>query len=163
MTTTATTKTKVTVAPLPADALLQRYATRDDCYTDCYVADVQADDLAACIRAFYCTPLFRAERLILGIVGKGSTDADVAALAAGEADHYAAWCVEDRTDQQILMCDFAGYTRSWLYHAGDKLFFGSAVTPAEPGADLGFVVNALMPFHKLYSRGLLGSAARRLA
>ncbi len=153
----------LTLAPLPDDALLQRYAVRDDCYTDCYVADVAAPDLAACIRAFYTTPLFRAERLILGFAGHASTDADVEALANGNADTYAAWRVEDRTDDQILLCDVAGRTRSWLFHQPGRFYFGSAVTPPAPDAPLGWLFTALLPFHKVYSRGLLGSAARRLA
>ncbi|MEY1556202.1 hypothetical protein AB3Y40_11260 [Yoonia sp. R2331] len=153
----------LTTAPLPDDAFLHRYAERDDCYADCYMTDAQAPDLATCIRAFYTTPLFRAERLILGVVGMSSTDADVDALAAGTADTFAAWRVEDRADHQILLSDKRGYTRSWLYHQPGCLFFGSAVTPPEPDAPLGVMVNALMPFHKVYSRGLLGSAARRLA
>ncbi len=148
--------------PLPADALLQRYAQRDDCYTDCYEVDTTAADLAACISAFYTTPLFRAERLILGFAGHASTDADVAALATGQADTYAAWRVEDRTADQILLCDVAGRTRSWLHHTPGKFYFGSAVTPPTPGAPLGGLFTALLPFHKVYSRGLLASAARRL-
>ncbi len=154
---------RLTKVPLPDHALLQRYARRDDCYTDCFVAPVAAVDLAACITAFYTTPLFRAERLILGIVGHGSTDADVAALAAGQADRYAAWRVEDRTADQILLCDVAGRTRSWLMHEPGQFYFGSAVTPPAPNQSLGWLFTTLLPFHKVYSQGLLGSAARRLA
>ena len=42
------------------------------------------------------------------------------------------------------------------------LFFGSAVLPRRRGG-LGWQFSALLAFHKLYSRVLLGSAARRLA
>ena len=50
---------------------------------------------------------------------------------------------------------------------GTRLFFGSAVVPArDPSTDrtsLGFVFKALLGFHELYSRVLLGAARLRLS
>jgi hypothetical protein len=72
------------------------------------------------------------------------------------------------------MCDYQGRTRSWLMSAaapdGDatrtRLYFGSAVVPAlNPRSgrnEMGFVFRALLGFHKIYSRVLLGAAATRL-
>ena len=150
----------VTKQALPDDALLQRYAQRGDCYTDCYVAPAEAP-LPAFISAFYTTPLFRAERLILRLAGHPSTDADVAALAAGAA-RFAAWTVEDRVTDQILLCDASGRTRSWLMARQGQVHFGSAVTPGQSGDGLGVLFRLLLPFHKLYARALLRAAVRRL-
>ncbi len=156
--------TKVTALPLPSDSLMQTYAARDDCFTDCYGAMIGPDrGLAECIRAFYKTPLFRAERAVLRLAGRGGTDADVDALADATSDRYAAWTVEGRTGDQILLCDAAGWTRSWLCVQDRTLLFSSAVIPRKPGTDLGRLFHMLLPLHHLYARGLLRSAARQLA
>jgi hypothetical protein len=144
---------------LPQHALLQRYTADPSNYTDCYVKDVaDSVSLTEFITAFYTTPLFRAERFVLKVaVRRPSTDHDVIALAKGEVTKFAAWTVEDREDDQILLCDMSGHTRSWFMvqpiDTGTRLYFGSAVTPAT-----GIMVKALMPLHKLYAQGLLGSA-----
>jgi hypothetical protein len=126
------------------------------------------------VAAFYTTWLFRLERWILRLaVARPSTDEEAHELARGERDSFAAWSVEARAPDQILMCDFAGRTRSWLMVAaiegspGTRLYFGSVVVPildpktGERG--LGPVHGPLIGFHKAYSRLLLGAAARRLA
>lgn len=123
--------------------------------------------------AFYTTWLFRLERWILRLaVARPSTDEEAHELARGERDSFAAWSVEARAPDQILMCDFAGRTRSWLMvvaiegSPGTRLYFGSVVVPirdpktGEPS--LGPVHGPLIGFHKAYSRLLLGAAARRL-
>lgn len=159
----------VTPALLPDGALLERYKLRSDCYTDCFSTIVPgAVALPGFISAFYKTPLFRVERFILKIAAKRpSTDADVARLAASETSRFAAWDVEDRVADQILLKDMVGRTRSWLMVRptpdGTELFFGSAVTPPKEGEGLGFGFNALLGFHKLYSNALLSSARRALA
>ena len=67
------------------------------------------------VQAFYKSWLFRLERLILRwAVKKPSSDVDVDRLARGEAQVFAAWTVEDREQNQLLLCDFRGTTRSWL-------------------------------------------------
>lgn len=153
---------------LPQDALLQTYAQRADCYTDCYTALVDRSvDLEQLLNAFYKTPLFRSERLILSTVFKSpSTDADLAAMARGETKTFAAWRVEGREATEILLCDRSGRTRSWLKvesEAGKtRLLFGSAVTPKHPGEGLGWLFNGLLPFHKVYARSLLRAAAQAL-
>ncbi|MEO9863866.1 MAG: hypothetical protein ABJO29_11310 [Yoonia sp.] len=145
--------------PLPADALLQRYTADPKNYTDCYVKDIAGHvSLSDFITAFYTTPLFRAERLILKYaVRRPSTDEDVHAVAHGDTQEFAAWTVEDRTEDQVLLCDMAGHTRSWFMvspiDGGTRLHFGSAVTPGD-----GVVVRAITPLHKLYARSLLRGA-----
>jgi hypothetical protein len=144
---------------LPANALLQRYTTDPKNYTDCYVKDVLGNvSLPEFITAFYTTPLFRAERLILKVgVRKPSTDADVTAVAHGDTKTFAVWDVEDRTDDQALLCDMAGSTRSWFMVApidgGTRLYFGSAVTPGNR-----LMIRALTPLHQIYARALLRGA-----
>lgn len=158
---------------LPDHALHQQYA-RAGAYTDCYSVDISRRvTLAEFIEAFYTTPLFRLERLILQIaVARPSSDAEARQLATGITDRFAAWFVEARKDDQVLLSDYRYRTRSWfMVEAGQRtvqtrLFFGSVVVPApNPSsgpASLGPVVTALLGFHKLYSRALLFAASRRL-
>ena len=142
---------------LPENALLRRYAQDPLNYTDCYAKDVAGTvTLSDFIGAFYTTRLFRAERFILKIAArKPSTDADARAVATGDAKTFAVWKVEDRTNNQALLCDMAGHTRTWFMVMampnGTRLYFGSAVTPN------GLLARVLTPMHRLYSRGLLGS------
>ena len=105
----------VTAEPMPDQALLSRYREKK-AFTDCYIVDVpQPVSLAQYVEAFYTTPLFRLERFVLTFaVAKSSSDADARVMARGESAKFAAWTVEDRTDDQILLCDFLGKTRSWL-------------------------------------------------
>lgn len=150
---------------LPKDALLARYL--DVGHTDCYYADVSGDvTFEAYLNAFYTSWLFKVERVILRLVKRPSTDAEAAELAAGTRVQFAAWDVEDRSTDQLLMCDMAGQTRSWLrstqVDSGTRLFFGSAVVPDKKSGKLGWLFHALMGFHKLYSVMLLKAAVRNL-
>jgi hypothetical protein len=160
-------------AALPEGALLARY--RDEgAYTDCYVLDVDGAFLQAdYVRAFYTSWLFKIERFILTwAVAKPSTDAEAEALAAGHREAFAAWTVEGRTADQLLMCDFQHRTRSWLkaelLGGGEstRLYFGSAVVPLHPDGRkdraLGVAFHLLLGFHKLYSRALLRAARANL-
>jgi len=155
---------------LPEHALLQRYR-ESGAYTDCYVADIDREvSQADYVRAFYTTLPFRTERLILKwAISKPSTDKEADLLAEGRADKFAAWYVEAREGDQILLSDFREQTRSWLMtdtaDGGTWLYFGSAVVKevdTETGeARIGKSYSLLMGFHRLYSRILL-SAARRI-
>lgn len=141
-------------------------------YADCYSTETTARiSFADYLLAFYTTPLFKLERLILLLVRKPSTDEEARQLADGKRDAFAAWTVEARAEDQILMCDFAGSTRSWLMVApmevGTRLYFGSVVVPHRVSKDgtpsLGFFFNALLGFHKIYSVLLLYSARRKIS
>lgn len=162
--------------PLPADALLNLYSD-SGAYADCYVTDVtRTVSHAEYVEAFYTTAVFKLERLILKwFVARPSTDDEVRQLAAGNRNTFAAWTVEARAADQLLLGDFSGRTKSWLMVAtlpgaessGTQLYFGSAVVPARKSgrgrAGLGLVFTALLGFHKLYSRILLWSAAARIS
>ncbi|MEN9564594.1 MAG: hypothetical protein RIR73_2838 [Chloroflexota bacterium] len=162
----------ITKAPAPSNALIQKYISMPGAYTDSYQTDLPAQiSFSDYVFAFYTTPLFKVERLILTLfVGKPSTDKNARELADGVRTQFAAWTVEARDENQILMCDFAGSTRSWLMsvptETGTQLYFGSAVVPHRISKDgkpsLGFFFNTLLGFHKIYSVLLLASARARL-
>ena len=153
-------------AELPADALLGRYSKAGD-FTDCRGVEVaHSVSLPELITAFYNSAAFRPERWLLGLLlGRGANAADVASLAAGSTERFAAWTVEARLPDQLLLCDFQGKTRSWLMveplPQGTRLYFGSAVVTTRSGTDA-FVFRALLGFHRAYSYFLLRSAAKAL-
>ena len=160
----------VHASSLPEQALLARYSGAQG-YTDCYCADVgRSVSHAQYVEAFYTGAVFKLERFLLGwLASRPSTDAEARALATGALDTFSAWRVEERTADQLLMCDFSGRTRSWLMVAprgnGTRLYFGSAVVATRsrsgrPHMGVGF--KALLGFHRLYSRILLGAARSRL-
>lgn len=157
---------------LPQGALLREYL-QDGMYADCYRTSVTGRvSHAEYVEAFYTTAVFRLERLLLGwFASRPSTDVDAAGLASGARDAFAAWRVESRDMDQVLLADFTGRTRSWLMVAageggGTTLFFGSAVVPARSRrtgeATLGVAFRFLLGLHKLYSRVLLRAAKARL-
>jgi hypothetical protein len=166
----------IQLCELPQKALLGRYK-QQDAYTDCYSVVVpRAISHSEFIEAFYTTPLFKAERFILAtLASRPSTDLQAKQLASGEVEAFAAWSVEGRAENQLLLCDFLGRTRSWLMAVSGeqgnppstRLYFGSAVVPerdAKTGqAKYGPGFHAMLGFHRLYSRALLRSAVSRLA
>jgi hypothetical protein len=160
----------ITRCELPDVALLRSYADKG-AYTDCFATEVSADvAFAAYVEAFYTSAAFRPERWVLALIGKASNDHDVRRLAHENADTFAAWRVEARAQDQLLLCDFLSQTRSWLMVApiaggGARLYFGSAVVPVGGGSRAGrlaFPFNAMVPFHQVYSRVLLGGARSRV-
>jgi hypothetical protein len=166
----------IQVCAVPQQALLAKYAQGGN-YTDCYAGEfARAVSHADYVEAFYTTALFKIERLLLAwFASKPSTDAQAKELAFGVLGAFAAWRVEERNTNQLLMSDLSGRTRSWLMvsPAGSgsstftRLYFGSAVVAVvdkQSGqATLGFTFKALLRFHKLYSRALLSAACSRLA
>lgn len=164
-----------TAMELPSGALLHRHREAG-AYTDCYATEIARPvTQAEYVEAFYTSWVFKLERLLLDwLVAKPSTDLQARALARGAVGSFAAWTVEVRTANQLLLCDFQGRTRSWLMSAavpGDaasstRLYFGSAVVPViDPRSGqkkMGWIYRALLGFHKVYSRVLLHAAVSRL-
>ena len=160
--------------PLPKHALLAQYAN-SGAYTDCFATDIaRTVSHAEFVETFYAGGLFKVERFLLRVfISRPSTDLQARQLAAGELNEFAAWRVEARAVNQLLMCDIGGRTRSWLMVSAaqepgrTRLYFGSAVVsaqnPSTGKSSMGFVFKALLGFHKLYSRALLSAAAARLA
>lgn len=161
--------------PVPHSSLLVRHAGAGG-YADCYCTEIDGSfSHAEFVEAFYTTPLFKVERLILRLAAsRPSTDAEARQLARGGRDQFAAWSVEARDVNQLLLADYSGSTRSWLMtEAADsggvartRLYFGSAVLPRRDAAggrdSLGWLFTALLGFHRMYSRALLAAARRRL-
>ncbi len=158
---------------LPHKALLRRYQD-SGAYTDCYVCEITGQiSQTQFVEAFYTTPLFKLERLLLGLLlARSSTDLQARELAQGSIEGFAAWSVEDRAGNQLLLRDFQGRTRSWLMSIVDsnghstRLYFGSAVVPIVDKitgeSRMGLLFKSLLGFHRLYSRSLLRSAFSRL-
>lgn len=136
-------------------------------YADAFALEVDRSvTLADWLQAFYTAPLFRCERVILTLIGRPSRDADVAALARGERQSFAAWQQQARREHEILMRDFTGRTGSWLAVEAlpggrTRLWFGSGGWPRKKGG-MGGGFNALLGLHLLYSRALLQGGAKRL-
>lgn len=165
----------IQVCPLPDDALLHR-TLRAGAYADCYMVELSGVVLHAdYVAAFYASWLFKLERLILKwVVKRPSTDREARLLGQGQLDQFAAWRVEDRQANQLLLCDLSGRTRSWLMvvpiernqTTHTRLYFGSAVVPrVDPisgKSSMGFGFRALLGLHKLYSRLLLRAACAKL-
>ena len=168
-------KIPVQKCAVPANTMLDKYSTAGT-YLDCYNTQVPGRvSFPEFIFAFYTTPLFKLERFILKLaVAKPSTDLQARQLANGSRNEFAAWYVESRKDDEILMCDFRRHTRSWLMvdHIDMNsvprtgLYFGSAVVPVrnsktgEPSLGRGY--QALLGFHKVYSVLLLYSSKLNL-
>jgi hypothetical protein len=157
---------------LPEQALLAKYAGSGG-YADCFATEIPRQiSHAEFVEAFYTGAVFKIERLLLSwFISKPSTDAQARELATGARNDFAAWTVEGRAPDQLLMRDYRGSTRSWLMVApidasSTRLFFGSAVVPKKNRTTgetkMGFVFKALLGFHQLYSRVLLHAARTRL-
>ena len=160
---------------VPPHTMLGQYLD-NGAYADCYTTDVAGRiSFPAFIFAFYTTLPFRLERTILTLtVSKPSTDKEARQLADGTAQKFAAWHMENRNQNELLMCDFGGRTRSWFMtepvgtvtDTRTRLYFGSAVVPSRTtktgSSSLGFGFQSLLGFHKLYSRVLLYCAKRNL-
>ena len=160
---------------LPPAALLGKYLYAG-AYADSYCTEVAWPvSHAEYVEAFYSTGVFGIERRLLAwFLAKPSTIAQIQQLASGRLEQFAAWNVESRSLDQLLLSDYQGRTRSWLMtaaigpngSAGTRLYFGSAVVPlmgrVSGKAKMGFVFRALLGFHKLYARVLLRAAGARL-
>ncbi len=144
----------------------------DGAYVDCYRIESKAPpSLPNFIEAFYSSQVFKLERRILAVAtGKAATDHNAHTLAQDETRQFSIWRVEGRNQTEVLLS--TGRTRSWLMVAsslepgspGSTLLVGSAVFPASnPGTGMGLPFQALLGFHKLYSRALLASAATRMS
>ena len=166
--------TSIQACELPANALLRKYLHAGS-YADCYVTEIARPvSHAEYVEAFYTTAVFKLERLLLSwAIARPSTDAQARELASGERSSFAAWSVEAREVNQVLLSDLHGRTRSWLMsapassHQTTQLFFGSAVVPIinrrSGEARMGATFKVLLGFHRLYSRVLLRAAVTRLA
>jgi hypothetical protein len=157
--------------PLPEYALLATYRAQG-AYTDCFVVEVPGIiSQAQFVEAFYTSWLFKVERMVLKYaVAKPSTDAQAVALAAGSRNDFAAWHLEARRPDQLLMCDYQGRTRSWLMVTPlegpvTRLSFGSAVVAVRRRLGkkkMPMAFHVLLSIHRLYAKALLRAAVGQL-
>jgi hypothetical protein len=159
--------------PLPADAMPRTHDVKVG-FVDCFFIDVNAQiSHSQFVAAFYTSWLFKIERFILRwVVAKPSTNAEAQQLAMGEHTQFAAWALEARAENQLLMGDYPGATCSWLIcealAASDprrtRLYFGSAIALARsPSAQArrGTASSrGLLWLHTVYSKALLDAACR---
>lgn len=157
---------EISAIDLPGGVLLERYKVEGG-YVDCFVAELpRAVSLAQLIEAFYTSPAFLPERWLLGaLLRKKADDREARLLAIDAVRNFSAWTVEERREMEILLCDFQSRTRSWLMalpvEGGTRLLFGSALVPARSRTDK-IATQALLGFHRWYSRVLLKGAISRL-
>jgi hypothetical protein len=168
----------VTQQSVPVDSLLntyrggphpERWVSQGDCFS---LTVDRVVTLKEFVVAFYTSPVFRVERLILLILaGAPATDSDVRSVADGSGTLFAIWRVGERTTTQLLMCDRFEKTRSWfqvvpMESGATELRFGSAVAVSRNRAtgamSMRWRFRWLMGFHVLYSRILLNAAWRKL-
>lgn len=157
---------------IPPDSLLAVYGRAGN-YTDCFTAEVPGHvSFSRFVEAFYSSPCFWPERfLLMALLGKPSSAQDIRDIAAGQTGRFAAWTVEGRGENELLLCDFQQATRSWLMtepleQGGTRLWFGTALAlTGQTGTrrSIGQMTFAALGwFHRLYSRALLWGAVRGL-
>jgi len=165
--------TSIEPCEVPLNSFLRRYKDGHG-YADCYMVEVKgAITQEQFVEAFYTSALFKLERTMLRyLASRPATDADARQLAMGKATGFSAWRVEAQSVSELLLADLTGRTRSWLMVGpgtrpkSTRLYFGSAVLPRKSRgpdkAGMGWPFHALLGFHRLYSRLLLGAARGRL-
>ncbi|ALE17556.1 hypothetical protein AMC99_02281 [Altererythrobacter epoxidivorans] len=134
---------QVEVSP---DSLLARYGSAQD-YRDCFAREVAGHvTLEQFIERFYCSAAFRPERIVLGLIGRGASNADARALARGETDRFAVWEVVERSDlpsgskavgherHEILLHSKDTGTASWLAVSSGSAAIGQTGTSLSSGA-----------------------------
>ena len=154
----------------PTGSLIAPFTSLEGYYVDALCVHVPTRQYQRdFVSAFYTTRLFRLERFVLSTLARTPTsDADAMALAAGMTDRFAVWTVEARREDEILLADASGRTKSWLHAApegqGTRLWFGSVVVPVmrKGKPTLGPVFHTLEGVHKVYARLLLKAAASNL-
>lgn len=162
---------------LPPASLLVPLHTHG-AFTDCYCIEINgAVTQAEFVEVFYTSRLFKLERFLLRWIAlKPSTDIQAKELAIGVRSDFAVWCVERRVENQLLLAERSGRTKSWLMTESlaspgapplTRLYFGSALIPrVDRGTRekrFGVLFAALLGFHRAYSRALLRAAASQLS
>ena len=147
---------KVIACPVPEESLLAGFGDAGD-YRDSFARDVPGEvTLAELIERFYCSPAFRPERVVLGLIGHGASNEDARRLARGEADGIAVWKVVQRREREILLDAPSTGTASWLavepLATGTRLKFGTWVGNIDRSG-----WRAMQLAHEVYSKVLLGA------
>lgn len=105
---------RVRAISVPEGSLLAGFGGRDD-YRDAFLRNVPGlVSLEQFIERFYCSRAFLPERVVLGLLGRGASDADTRALARAVSDHFAVWRVVERREAEVLLHSKDTGTASWL-------------------------------------------------
>lgn len=167
-------RARVQQIPVPTDSFLHDQVLMRNAYADCFMVRIAGTvTFSAYVEAFYTTPIFKAERLILRLLARQpSTDQQARELAMGTRDTFAVWRVERRSPTELLLVE--GRTCSWFRilppgsdgEHNTVLMFGSAIFAAKKARggkpQLGIWFKLLIGPHLIYSRLLLAAARRRL-
>ncbi|KAF0682556.1 Aste57867_25354 [Aphanomyces stellatus] len=149
------------LSALDPSSLVTRFTTVPNQHVDVYEVTLdQATTITAFARAFFQSPLFRAERVVLNLVGVGGAKSDDAidALLFAVGDNVAHFTVFEATPTELL---FGGRpevnAHSWLAVSNDgrQLRFGSTIQ-SRP------LVRLLTPVHLVYAQLVLASAKYQL-
>ncbi len=91
----------ITACEVPEGSLLAGFGGPED-YRDCFCREVSGTvSLPEFIERFYCSMAFRPERVVLGLMGRGASDADARTLARGETDRFGVWEVVERRSAHL--------------------------------------------------------------
>lgn len=168
--------TQVSAPELPPESLLARLRG-PECYRDAFRASLPGEvSLGELVTAFFSSRVFLTERMALHLIGRGAGQAEIAALAAGETQRFAAWEMEAREENQLLMHDFLDQTCCWLAvstRGPDGALCGPLPVPEVGRTFIWFgtgvrevggpIMRHLQGAHRFYARQLLAGAARGLA
>ncbi len=160
--------------PVPIDSSLHDLVQDYGAYADCFTVRIAGIvSFSEYVEAFYTSPIFKAERLILRVfAGRPSTDQQAHELATGARDTFAVWRVDCRSPTELLLKE--GRTCSWLRivppvsgeDQNTVLMFGSAVFSGNQDrgttSQMGLLFRLLIGPHLIYSRLLLAAARRQL-
>jgi len=159
-------------AAIPDHAALDQF--RCDHAVDCFASDAPCTvTLPHFVEAFLTSRMFRPERFLLAVLlGKPSRDRQAMAFINGDVDRFAAWTADTDLPDLFIMRDFMGLTRAWFMCAPQDngatlLYWGTISVSSEANQRRHRIwprlFGVIMPFHRLYSRMLLSSAAKQLA
>ena len=161
---------RVHKSDIPPASLVNAYQGKSCERIDCYRAFVDGPtNIENFVGRFYRGRLFRIERAMISLVTKHkSSDAQLDALLFGNSKRFSAWTQSGRTKNQLIMCDYQDRTCSWFmvepYKTGTYLYFGTIFKRTNYFGGLEWLskplFTLLLPVHGLYSRLLLGAAAR---
>ncbi len=165
--------THVEKTAIPLDSFMSAYKQIDGCSADAFRGYLEFPvTLEALITAFFGSPIFTLERLLLKSIGQANTSrSDITGLAAGTQEKFAAWKVEDRNESEVILKVGSSPIRSWLMARPDgdgktAIYFGSAVLPQTTNRNskpqVGSSFRFFMGVHNFYSCLLLKSTIKNL-
>lgn len=125
---------RVTACDVPEGSLLATFGGEDD-YRDCFCGEVAGVvSLPEFIERFYSSMAFLPERMVLRLMGRNASGADIRALARRESDRFGVWEVVSREAEQILLHSKGTGTASWLAVSSSSVAIGQTETSSSSTA-----------------------------